>query len=352
MRSELRNALLVALIVLASACTPAARLRDYGISGDRLELSQTAFFPNEEVYGAPGALAMMLYTDGAQTRPENILPLLSATRDGAALRPTLANAARKFERVPYPLAANADALFKELRGGRPVLVLLNLETEKAWPLWRYAVLIGFDPAANTVLLRSGKEGRVAMKLTAFLKSWRDGGDWALIVTQPAKIPATASPDSWIASTESFTAMGKPELAEAAAEAASQRWPEQVLPWIALGNARYLRKDFPGAEAAYVRAQALKSDNPVVHNNLALVLLERRCLDLAVQEIAKALQAETDPKLRASYAETQNRIKRYSGPAIFCAPPGADGSAPIEYDVLPLNPDSPPARAKPRKPRQK
>lgn len=352
-RAELRAALAAALLALLAACAAKGpQLSAFGAGSERLELKDTAFFPNDSHFAAAGALATVLYTDGVRVGPDAVSPKLPANLGAVELKPALRSAAAAFDRIAYTLPTTLDAVIAEVRARRPVLVLLDLSAS-ANHAWRYAVVIGYEPASGSLLLRSGTEGRVRMSPAAFLKAWAPGGNFAAVVSAATVIPATATLEPWIAASEIFTQIGKPALAEAAAEAALKHWPEQpLLSTVALGNARYARMDWLAAQDAYVKALALDGSNPVVHNNLALVLLERRCVDLAEREVALAIERETDPKLRAAYAETDAKIKRYAGTAIFCPPPGADAQAPIEYDVLPLNPDSPRVRRAPAKPRPK
>jgi hypothetical protein len=340
-----RGALLVIVLVLAACASRKAVpesivLADYGVGVERLELARTAYFPQAEHFSAAEALAMILYTEAAPVVPSEV-GALDASVDAPALKPALLAAALKRGQVPYPLAPRLQDIVAELKAEHPVLVLLNLGSADL-PAWRYAVVIGFEPATESLLLRAGTEGRVRLKPGAFLKAWHAGGDWAVVATPPSVFPATATMEKWIAASEGFSGVGKPQLAETAAQVAQTRWSDQVLPWMALGNARYHQLNFEGAQTAYVTALVLRNENPVAHHNLAQVLLERRCIDLAQREVHWAIEHEMDPKLRAVYVETEAKIKRASGLSIFCPSPTADVSVPIEYDVLPLDPDTRPA----------
>ena len=340
MQSAEWRCFVAAALILPSACAMTSDLAAYGATGERLELLNTAFFPAEDRYAAAAALATLLYTDGVVVSPDMVAARLDTAAGAIELQPALHSAVQSFDRVPYVLEPRLQDVVTELRAGRPVLVLLNLAPTAA-PAWRYAVVIGYESVSNSLLLRSGREGRARMQPGAFVRAWKEGGNWAMVLGESAKIPATATPQRWIAAAESLSLVGKATLAETAVEAALLRWPEQtLLVTVALGNARYARMDYTGAESAYLKALKLKDDNPVVHNNLALVLLERRCVDLAEREVAEAIEHETDPKLREAYAQTDAKIRRYAGTAIFCQPPDADAQEPIEYDVLPLNPDNP------------
>jgi len=348
------------LTALLTACVSApppvpdnAHLVDFGAGAERWELQDTAYFPQAEHYSAAEALAMAMYTKAAPIVPNDVgAHLVPAASDAPALRAALSQAALALGYVPYPVPDGLRGVITEVRAGHPVAVLLNLGS-KAKPNWRYAVVNGYDPATDALLLRSGTEARVRLRPSAFLNIWRAGDNWAVVTLPPDQFPATAVMASWIAASEGFNAIRKPAYAETAATAAIQHWPDQVLPWMALGNARYHQANFPGAETAYVKAIALRNDNPVAHHNLAQVLLERRCVDVAAREVAWAIDHETDTQLKAVYAETAAKIMKASasGPAVFCPSPIGDGQAPIEYDVLPLNPENPRAQ-KARKPPKK
>jgi tetratricopeptide (TPR) repeat protein len=309
------------------------------VTGERLELKDTAFFPDESRYSAAAALATLLYTDGVPVGSEKVEPKLGGATSVADFNAALPNAAIALGRFVFSLDGRPESLIAEVRAGHPVLVLMNLVAADR-PQWRYAVLVGYEPASDSLLFRSGKEGRMPITATAFLPRWKDGGSLAFVVSDGRRLPATATLARWISASEAATRAGRPDLAEAAANTARAKWPDELLPWVALGNARYGALNYAGAEQAYVKALAIKEDNPVIHNNLALVLLERHCVSLAELEVAKALATETDPALRAAYAQTEDKIRRYAGTAIYCQAPGADAQAPIEYDVLPLNPETP------------
>lgn len=336
MAADLRLSLVFVIAAMLGGCTPAVvqRVQDHGSGEERIELSKTAFFPNDDRAAAAAALATMFYTDGlTSTGPIQVAPLLGNRTPPANLRGEFTGIAYQLDRLAFVLPPTLDAVFAEVRAGRPVLVLQKV------PDWRYAVVIGVEPVSNQVILRSGKEGRVYQPLGDFLSYWKGGDNWAMVISDGSRVPASATQASWIAVGEAATLANYPKLAEKNAYGAIERWPDQVVPWVALGNARYALKDWAGAQEAYLESLRLKAFNPVVRNNLALVLLERRCLDLAEDQVGQALTGETDAALKAEYEQTRLKISRYEGPSIYCPPPD-DAAAPIEYEIAPLNPETP------------
>lgn len=334
----------LAVVALLAACTPKVTLRvqDFGSGDERIELSKTAFFPSTERASAAAALATLLYTDGLHAvGPAQVAPLLGKKTAVPALRDDLLSVARRFERLPFVLPPTLNAVFAEVRSGKPVLVFQKLDGG------RYSVVVGIDPLGNRVILRSGSEGRVYQPVDEFVSRWKGGEQWAMVLGDGSRVPSSATLEAWVAAGEAATAAGFPVLAEKGAHSAIARWPEAVVPWVALGNARYAMKHWQGAQDAYVEALKRKPENPVVRNNLALVLLERRCIALAEEQLQRAIDGETDPKLLEAYDNTRALLNRYSGPAIYCPPPD-DASAPIEYEIAPLNPETPRAPSAPRR----
>ncbi len=339
-----RRLMTMVAAALITACAPQVTLRvqDFGSGDERLELSKTAFFPSTDRGSAAAALATLLYTDGLTTvGTGQVAPLLGKQTPVPALRAEMLDLARRFGRLPFVLPPTLNAVLAEVRSGQPVLVFQQLDGG------RYSVVVGVDPMGNRMILRSGKDGRVYQPVDEFVRRWKGGDAWAMTLNDGNRVPASATQEAWIAAGEAATAAGYPELAEKGAVAAIARWPNAVVPWVALGNARYAMKQWQTAQDAYVEALKRKPENPVVRNNLALVLLERRCISLAEEQLQRAIRGETDPRLLETYDNTRALINRYSGTAIYCPPPD-DASAPIEYEIAPLNPETPRAPPAPRR----
>lgn len=336
MAADRRFLVAVIAVLLLAGCASRApmRVQDHGAGEARIELSETAFFPSTDRASAAAALATLLYTSGLSTiGPAQVAPSFGSKTALPDLRDEMTAIAWRHRRLPFVLAPTLDALFAELRAGQPVLVLRKDDG------WRYAVVIGVEPASNRLILRSGNDGRVYLPVDTFVAGWDAGRRWAMVLGDGSRPPATATIDSWVTSLEAATAAGHGALAEKGAYGAIKRWPDAVVPWVALGNVRYAMKQWQAAQDAYVEALRMKPDNPVVRNNLALVLLERRCIALAEAELERAVAGETDAALLKAYENTRALINRYTGPSIYCPSP-EDGAAPIEYEIAPLNPETP------------
>jgi Flp pilus assembly protein TadD len=98
-----------------------------------------------------------------------------------------------------------------------------------------------------------------------------------------------------------------ELALSAYTAAAQRWPDEALPRLGIGNVHYANGDLAAAEDWYRRYLKLAPGDPLGTNNLATVLAERGACTEAMGLVAHALDAQQEDSpyralLRATRAE--------------------------------------------------
>lgn len=277
---------LAALLALAlAACASAPALREYPLASAQVELAQTPFFPQADFQCGPAALATLLTASEVDVLPDTLTPLIYLPGRQGSLQPELLATTRRYDRVPYVLEPKLSALLAELDSGRPVLVLQNLGL-RAWPQWHYAVVIGYDRDADTLLLRSGTEPRQTLQRRRFETTWAYADRWALIAASPDAIPVTATATGWIATVSAFEALDKASIAERGYRTATARWPDVPLAWQALANSLYTQDKPLAAEAALQEALALKA-SAATHHNLALLLLERGCPTQARSQLTAA-----------------------------------------------------------------
>jgi tetratricopeptide (TPR) repeat protein len=256
----------VAQLVL-SACAVGPERQALREAGLPVELVQVPFFPQDQYQCGPAALATVLSHSGVEVTPQQLVPQVYVPDRQGSLRVEMLAATRTLGRVPYLLPGTLAPILAELRSGKPVLLLQNLGLDQ-WPIWHYAVLIGFDPAEELFLLRSGITRREELAAVPFLASWDRGGRWAMVAATASEPPLSADVLSWLRALAPFESTGQLDLAEEGYKAAVNRWPNEALAWTALGNVRYLQRDLAAAEAAYQHALALSPGFSVACKNLA------------------------------------------------------------------------------------
>jgi len=252
----------------------------------RAALDGVPFFPQADYQCGPAALAMLAQHAGVLVRPDELTAQVYVPGRRGAFTAEMLAATRRQALVAYPLRPRVEDVLREVAGGNPVLVFQNLSLP-VYPVWHYAVVIGFDRDRNTVTLHSGLTERLQMSLFTFERTWTRGGHWAMVALPPARLPATAQADSFMVAAAALERV-QPAAAEAAYTTALQVWPGQRAALLGLGNTAYAlgRKD----EAALRFASATRehADFADAWNNLAQVRLEQGRLKEAADAIAQAV----------------------------------------------------------------
>jgi tetratricopeptide (TPR) repeat protein len=187
------------------------------------------------------------------------------------------------------------------------VVLLTLGLDLI-PVWHYAVVIGYDTAADAIILRSGTQRRLEMPAGRFLQSWRRADSWALLALEPGALPAADSPQRYLEAAAELEQVGAFDGARASYAAALQRWPDQPTALLGLANSEYALARYDAAEASLRRLLARRPDHVAGWNNLASVLLAQACIETARQAIERAVVLAGDVSAHADMlAATRDEI---------------------------------------------
>jgi len=160
-----------------------------------VELTQVPFFPQKQYQCGPAALATVLRSAGAAGSPDELVGEVYLPGRKGSLQVELVAAARSRDRLVYPISQDLPALMRQVAAGTPVLVMQNLGV-KLIPIWHYAVVVGYDLEAGTLVLRSGTTQRRVMGMRRFMSTWNRAERWALVVLEPRKLPAGAQLDRY------------------------------------------------------------------------------------------------------------------------------------------------------------
>jgi len=203
-----------------------------------------------------GSLTEQVYLPGRQGSLQ--VEMLAATRRNGALA--------------YQLAPELRAVLQEVAAGTPVVALLNLSGMKFWPLWHYAVVVGYDLEREEIILRSGPNPRRVSALGFFEFLWMDGGYWAMVAVPPNRVPSTAQEQPYAAAAAALEPVRR-RAARESYRALLSRWPENLVGQIGLGNVEYAEGNLATAEAAFRRSVAAHPRSAVALNNLAQTLAD-------------------------------------------------------------------------------
>lgn len=267
----------VLFVLVLSSCTATPqsdRLLERRQSGalPSILLDEVPFFPQERYQCGPAAIATVLRFSGVTdvTADSMVSRVYLPGRQGS-LQVEMLAAARQSGRIPYVIPGRLEAVLDEIRAGRPVLVFQNLGLSLI-PQWHYAVVVGHDPEAGELILRSGTERALRTRLPVFERTWARADHWAMVVLRPGEMPVEAEPLPYIEALTAFAGAGNVEAVGPAYAAAARRWPRE--PLVQLGHANHLYGNRRYGQAADVLESLLAHhpDLPDAHNNLAHALL--------------------------------------------------------------------------------
>ena len=284
-----RAAIVLSLSALVACATPQTDrlLDDAAALPPRAEVAGVPFFPQEKYYCGPAALAMVLSWSGLTVTQDEIAAQVYTPGREGTLQNDVVAAARRNGRLAVPIARLSD-LMAELATGHPVVVFQNLGL--GWyPVWHYAVAVGYDLNSGDLILHSGLEPQRVMSLRTFERSWARGDHWGLVILPSEELPASADEVTVLRAAIGLEQAGRLQEAAAAYAAIARRWPASLEAWIGLGNAAYSAGNLDKAENAFRTAAGRHPNAGTAWNNLAHVLGQKGRRADAVAAAQRAVQ---------------------------------------------------------------
>ena len=156
----------------------------------RVELTQVPFHLQDDFLCGPASLAMVFNAAGVPASVESVTPMVYLPGRQGSLQAEMLGATRRSGLVAYTPAPELEAVLREVAAGTPVVVLLNLAV-RLFPVWHYAVIIGYDLEAQQVIVRSGKRERDEWRFSFLEFLWQESNYWAMLALPPGRVPATA-----------------------------------------------------------------------------------------------------------------------------------------------------------------
>lgn len=306
------------LAVLLSGCAASPALRDssYQTLPAHVELEGVPFYPQEKYQCGPAALATVLNyspatpaashsawtatptsadktvkteSEGASDTEISVSSLIPQVfipgRDGS-VQPEMLATTRRHQRIAFPIRPTFDALLGHVAAGDPVVVMQNLSLP-AWPLWHYAVVIGYDLAEETLILRSGETRRQASSFARFDATWARSKRWGFVLAKPGQIPAGITPKRAVDAISDYEALHGARATLSSWQALAAAQPQNAMGYFALGNAYYALDQPNKAEQAFRRATATDDTLGVAWLNLGLLYTSQEQGDKAREALKKA-----------------------------------------------------------------
>mgnify|MGYP001815293355 CR=1 FL=1 len=298
---------LLFLIATGGCAAIDERVATYGELSAAIELDSTPFYPQERFQCGPAALTTILEASGTDASIDAVTSLVFIPAREGSLQAEILGATRANERIPYQIDGSLSALIAELEAGRPILVLQNLGVN--WrPAWHYAVVIGVDPEADNVVLRSGTEPRRITPTRTFLRTWKRADFWGIVALRPGTLPAIPDRERFLSSLANFERVGHADVAYSSWQAAVDAWPHDTGALFGLASAAFTRGRYAEAETHYRGLLEMRPDNHAARNNLAYALAWQGRPNEALEEIEQILLAvDSDDPFRSDYEDSWSEI---------------------------------------------
>lgn len=177
------------------------------------EVANVRFVSHVDEQGAPAALAMALTWSGAPSEAATLAPRLK----GEGLQEEIVGEARQRGRNAYPVA-DLRSVLQELAAGHPVLVRQE-PSGRPTPVWRYALVVGYDLDNKILLIHSGRLEHVKLPFQVFESNWQRASNWGVVVMAPNQPPASATALAAYRSTAAAFAQAAPPPASTSARVA-------------------------------------------------------------------------------------------------------------------------------------
>ena len=273
------------------------------------ELAQVAFYPQQEHQCGPASLAVALQNAGVYVEPQQLTGFVYLPGKQGSLQAEMLAAARRHGMVAYLLPPKLADVLAEIAAGNPVVILQNLGL--GWyPVWHYAVAVGYDLRSEQMILRSGHEARQILPLFTFENTWARSGYWAMLVLPPGRLPQTATPETYLPGIAALEHSSPESDVWPAYAAAMQRWPNSLVAKIAAGNNAYSRNNLALAEQLFLEAVRVHPDSIAAYNNLAQTLSDLGKYETALVAARHAVDmgGSLEPVARSTLAEIEQRMR--------------------------------------------
>lgn len=297
--------MLLAVTVLA-ACTPLAVQQAYQHDHKPVMLSAVPFYPQEDYQCGPAALATVLQFSGQALTPDALTPEVYTPGRKGSFATELMAATRSHQRLPYVIQPELSALLGALDKGYPVLVLQN--NGLSWyPVWHYAVVIGYDPHQQELILNSGRSQNLRLTLSTFEHTWARSQHWGMIVVDPVNLPGWLDSATVLQQLSIMEKHGATEAAFTGYQQATQQWPQDARFALGLANSAVRLNRQADAKQAFAELVEKFPDFGPGLNNYADFLLKAGKPALALPYAQRAVSVMDTPTTRQTLKEIEEQL---------------------------------------------
>ena len=222
---------------------------------EKFLIEAVPFYPQEDFHCGPATLAMAISFYGNKVSPKDIAKDVFTPELKGSLQIEMQAAIRKQGMLAHVLTPELVYLLAEVSVGHPVIVLQNLSI-KLYPIWHYALVIGYDLKNNTIILNTGKDAQYEMALSTFERTWKRSENWALVVLPTDTLPNDRNLENILQAAVDLEKVGQIKHANQAYQTITNRWPENIVAIMGAGNTFLKLNEPKQASHWYLKASDL------------------------------------------------------------------------------------------------
>ncbi len=299
----------LSLSLVASGCiNKANKLPPEPWNTKAIELKNIPFFPQTRYQCGPASLAAVLNAAGLDTDATTLAGEIYIPDRKGTLQIELIAAVRQHGRVPYVIDNSLQSIISQLDHGLPVLVLLNLGYS-VFPAYHYAVVIGYAPDSDSIIMRSGRNYRLLMPKNQFLSGWSKSGKWALVVPAAGTLPAEVNLQRYLSAVIALESVGQWKTAQQSYHSVLVKWPDNTLARFGLANTLRAQGKLTEAADQYSKVLDKDSGHKPARNNLADTLRHLgRCKEAMAVLKPEFLSGGSAPEIENAINTTRAEIQ--------------------------------------------
>ena len=295
--ARLAGVFILLLLLTACARNPVLLQSTYSNLPPQVELKSVPFYAQTEFQCGPATLAMVLNHQGIAADVDQLIPQVFLPERDGSVQPEMLATVRRYEQLAFPIRSTMDALLGHLAAGDPVVVMQNLSLP-IYPMWHYAVAIGYDLPNETLILRSGEIERHTMSFSRFDATWARTERWGFVVAEPGTLPQGITARNALGAISAYEENYGTDATLSSWQAFVERFPDNALGRFALGNALHAGQQPDEARLAFQTATELNSEMGAAWLNLGILLLQQNEQEEARLALTQASAIEGEWQARA------------------------------------------------------
>ncbi len=278
------------------------------------------FYPQKEFHCGPSTLAMTMNFHGMNLTPQELAKDVFIPGRKGSFQVEMKAAVRKRGMLAYELTPELVYLLAEVSVGHPVIILQN-KAIKYYPVWHYAVVIGYDLDKKRIYLHTGKNKNYSVSMSVFEHTWKRSNRWAMVTLPAGTLPNDRNQINILQAAVDLEEVGQIQAANKSYQAITNRWPESFVAVMGAANTYLTLGNPKDATRYYLRASEIKPQRADVYNNLAYSLLAQSCYQPSLNSIQCAISLDSsnpeflDSKREITQSTSKSTLK--SCPKISC-----------------------------------